>query len=73
MNQLLVNDELQEVRPTREELRGRRRELHERLADVCEEFAAAQLTKDHKRAALVGELRYLLDFYQDGANWEGIE
>lgn len=73
MNQLLVKDELQEVRPTRQELRGRRRELHERLADVCEEFAAGQLTTEHKRAALVGELRYLLDFYQDGANWEGVE
>lgn len=73
MNPLHEPDEQYVPHPTRHELRGRRRDLHERLVDVCEEFAAGQLTKEHKRAALVGELRYLLDYYQDEASWEGVE
>jgi hypothetical protein len=56
----------------RKELHGRRRELHERLSAVCEEFAAGPLTREHKQKALVRELRYLLDFYQDEESWKGV-
>jgi hypothetical protein len=30
------------------------------------------LTPEHRQRALVRELRYLLDFYQDDAVWEGV-
>jgi hypothetical protein len=49
----------------RKELRGQSRRLHERLAEVCEEFIFGDLAPAHKRAILVRELRYLLDYYQD--------
>lgn len=62
-----------ELRAQRKELHGKRRELHDRLSDVCEEFATGPLTKEHKRHALVRELRYLLDYYQDGEAWNGID
>ena len=62
-----------ELREKRKELHGRRRELHERLSDVCEEFATGDLTKEHKQKALVRELRYLLDYYQDEDAWKGVE
>jgi len=57
----------------RRELHGRRRKLHERLSEVCEEFVVGDLTREHKRAALVGELQYLLDYYRDDQTWEGVE
>jgi hypothetical protein len=57
----------------RKALHGQRRDLHERLSDVCEEFVAGPLTKDYRRSALVRELRYLLDYYQDDASWDGVE
>jgi len=57
----------------RKELRGQSRRLHERLADVCEEFVLGGLTPEHKKKILVRELRYLLDYYQDEGSWEGVE
>ncbi len=57
----------------RQDLHGRRRRLHERLSEVCEDFVEDNLTKEHKQKALIRELRYLLDLYQDPASWEGIE
>jgi hypothetical protein len=62
-----------EVSAKRAELHGKRRELHKQLSDVCEEFAMGDLTKEHKQKALVRELRYLLDYYQDEEAWKGIE
>ena len=54
-----------ELHELRKELRGQSRRLHERLAEVCEEFIFGDLAPAHKRAILVRELRYLLDYYQD--------
>lgn len=62
-----------ELRARREELHGKRRELHRQLTDVCEEFAMGDMTREHKQKALVRELRYLLDYYQDDEAWQGIE
>jgi hypothetical protein len=62
-----------ELHAKRKELHGKRRELHERLSEVCEEFATGTLTKERKQKALVRELRYLLDCYQDEETWKGIE
>jgi len=62
-----------ELLEKRKELHGRRRELHERLSEVCEDFATGPLTKEHKQRALVRELRYLLDYYQDEESWRGID
>jgi hypothetical protein len=62
-----------ELREKRKQLHGKRRELHERLSEVCEEFATGDLTKEHKQKALVRELRYLLDYYQDEESWRGID
>lgn len=62
-----------ELRAKRKELHGKSRELHERLSDVCEEFATGPLTKEHKQTALVRELRYLLDYYQDEQSWIGLD
>jgi hypothetical protein len=57
----------------RAELHGRRRDLHDQLATVCEDFVTGQLTRAHKKQFLVRELRYLLDFYQDEENWTGVD
>ncbi len=57
----------------RRSLRGRSRQLHERLAEVCEEFVFSELTAPHKRAILARELQYLLDYYKDEESWAGIE
>jgi hypothetical protein len=62
-----------ELHDWRKQLHGKRRELHDRLSQVCEEFVLEDLKPEHKRRALVRELRYLLDFYQDDAAWEGVE
>ncbi len=62
-----------ELHEQRKALRGRARQLHERLAEVCEEFVFAELTAPHKRAILVRELHYLLDYYQDEESWAGID
>lgn len=58
-----------QLREHRKDLHGKRRDLHERLSEVCEEFVAGELTRDHKQKALVRELRYLLDFYADDDSW----
>lgn len=63
----------QELHEKRKELHGKRRQLHERLSEVCEDFVLDELTREHKQKALVRELQYLLDFYQDPNSWEGIE
>ncbi len=63
----------QELRAKRQELHGKRRKLHERLSDVCEDFVVEDLTKEHKQKALVRELRYLLDYYQDDDAWKGVD
>ena len=62
-----------ELREERQELHGKRRRLHERLSEVCEDFVLECLTKEHKQKALVRELQYLLDYYQDDASWQGVE
>lgn len=65
--------EHEELHNNRKELHGKRRRLHEQLSDVCEEFVLSDMTKEHKQKALVRELQYLLDYYQDEASWEGIK
>jgi hypothetical protein len=57
----------------RKELRGRARQLHERLAETCEDFVFGELTREHKRTILVRELQYLLDYYKDEGSWMGID
>lgn len=61
------------ARALREELHGKRRDLHERLFEVCEEFIACGLTREHKQKALVRELRYLMDFYADDDTWREVD
>jgi hypothetical protein len=63
----------QELREKRQELHGKRHKLHERLSEVCEDFVLEELTKEHKQKALVRELQYLLDYYQDDDSWKGVE
>jgi hypothetical protein len=63
----------QELREKRKELHGKRRKLHERLTEVCEDFVMEDLTIEHKRKALVRELRYLADYYQDEDSWKDVE
>ena len=63
----------QELREKRRDLHGKRRKLHERLSEVCEDFVLEDLTRDHRRQALVHELQYLLDYYKDEAAWQGVE
>jgi hypothetical protein len=63
----------QELREKRQELHGKRHKLHERLSEVCEDFVMEDLTKEHKQKALVRELQYLLDYYQDDDSWKGVE
>jgi len=64
--------EQHELREKRKELHGKRRQLHERLAEVCEDFVFEGMTNPHKKRALTAELQYLLDYYQDDVNWEGV-
>jgi hypothetical protein len=66
------HDKHQELHEKRQELHGQRRQLHQRLSDVCEEFVLSDMTREHKQKAVVRELQYLLDYYQDDASWEGI-
>ena len=74
MNQPLgLSKPRQELRAKRQELHGKRRKLHERLSDVCEDFVTEDLSKEHKQTALVRELRYLLDYYQEEGVWHGVE
>lgn len=73
MNKAPGPHQQRELREKRKELHGRQRELHERLSDVCEDFVAGDLTTEHKRRALVRELRYLLDYYEDEESWKGVE
>jgi hypothetical protein len=63
---------LAELLAKRKELHGKRRQLHERLSDVCEEFVLSAMTREHKQTALLSELQYLLNYYQDETSWEGI-
>jgi hypothetical protein len=63
----------EELQKKRQELHGERRKLHDRLSEVCEDFALQHQTRQYKQKALVRELQYLLDFYQDDENWEGVE
>jgi hypothetical protein len=64
---------LHELRKTRQELHGKRHDLHDRLFEVCENFVMDDLTKGYKQQALLRELRYLLDYYRDQESWTGIE
>lgn len=61
-----------QLREQRRDLHGKRRDLHEKLSEVCEEFVAGELTRDHKQKALVRELRFLLDFYADDESWRDV-
>jgi hypothetical protein len=63
----------QDLAEQRKVLHGQRRQLHERLAEVCEEFVLGDLTRPHKKQILVRELQYLLDYYQDEESWQGID
>jgi hypothetical protein len=63
----------QELHEQRKELHGQRRKLHERLSEVCEDFVLGDLTREHKQKALMRELQYLLDYYQNDQSWEGVE
>jgi hypothetical protein len=65
--------EQQELHEKRKDLHGKKQRLHERLSEVCEDFVLSDMTKEHKRNALVRELRYLLDYYQDEQSWQGVE
>ncbi len=62
-----------ELREQRKQLRGRSRQLHERLAEVCEDFAFGELTLAHKRQILIRELQYLLDCYKDDECWKDMD
>jgi hypothetical protein len=55
------------------ELHGQRRKLHDRLTEVCEDFVLEDLSRKNKRNTLVRELEYLLDYYRDEENWQGID
>jgi hypothetical protein len=61
------------LRLKRQELYGKRRKPQEELSDVCEEFVLEELTKEHKKQALIHELEYLLGYYRDEQSWEGVE
>jgi hypothetical protein len=55
------------------ELHGHRRELHDRLTEVCEDFVLEDLSRKYKQNTLVRELEYLLGYYRDEENWQGID
>lgn len=63
----------QELREKRQELHGKQRKLHDRLTEVCEDFVMEDLTREHKQKALVHELQYLLDYYQENETWKGVD
>jgi phosphopantetheine adenylyltransferase len=73
MNQPPDHPRRQELRQKRADLHGKRRRLHERLSEVCEDFVLEDLTREHKQKALVRELRYLLDYYREEESWKGVE
>jgi hypothetical protein len=54
-------------------LHGKRRRLHDRLSEVCEDFVMEDLTREHKQSCLARELQYLLDYYRDNDTWKGID
>ena len=56
-----------------ESLLQKRQELHEKLTNVCEEFLLEKLGRNYKRNTLVRELDYLLGYYRDEENWQGID
>jgi hypothetical protein len=62
----------EELHEMRKDLHGKRRKLHQRLSDVCEDFVLSDMTREHKQKALVRELQYLADYYQDEASWEEV-
>ncbi len=63
----------QELRQKRLELHGHRRKLHDRLTEVCEDFILEDLSRTYKQNTLIRELEYLLDYYRDEENWQGID
>lgn len=63
----------QELREKRMELHGHRRKLHDKLVDICEDFLLDDLSRKYKHNTLIRELEYLLDYYQDEENWQGID
>jgi hypothetical protein len=63
----------QELRQKRLELHGHRRKLHDRLTEVCEDFVLEDLSRKYKQNTLVRELEYLLSYYRDEENWQGID
>ncbi len=68
-----ISPKHQELRQKRMELHGHRRKLHDRLTEVCEDFILEDLSRTYKRSTLIRELQYLLGYYQDEENWQGIE
>ncbi|HXG46840.1 MAG TPA: hypothetical protein VNO52_04385 [Methylomirabilota bacterium] len=63
----------QELRQKRLELHGHRRKLHDRLTEVCEDFILEDLSRKYKQNTLIRELEYLLNYYRDEENWQGID
>jgi hypothetical protein len=56
------------------QLHGHRRTLHDRLSEVCEAFVVEEdLSREFKQNTLVRELEYLLDYYRDEENWQGVD
>jgi hypothetical protein len=63
----------QELRQKRLALHGHRHKLHDQLTEVCEDFVLEDLSRKYKQNTLVRELEYLLDYYRDEENWQGID
>ncbi len=62
-----------DVRQKRIELHGHRRQLHDRLTEACEDFVLKDLGRKYKQNTLIRELEYLLNYYRDEENWQGID
>lgn len=62
-----------DLRHMRMQLHGHRRHLHDQITEICENFLLEDLNTTFKRNTLVRELEYLLGYYKDNENWQGIE
>jgi hypothetical protein len=72
MNQPKQTRQRHDLREKRQEIHGKRRKLHERLSEVCEDFVFENTSLEHRQKAIVGELQYLADYYRDDANWRDV-
>ena len=62
-----------ELHQKRMDLHGNRRKLHDRLTEVCEGFILEDMSRKYKHNTLVRELEYLVNYYRDEENWQGID